>query len=278
MASLPPGLVWLASYPKSGNTWMRVLLANLLANGDRPQNINALPEEEHLISRWRFADETLIEPDLLSQKEMASLRRAQADYVAATVTKAFVCKTHERFGEEVLGRSARCAIYLVRDPRDTAISMSHHMGVSLDETITRMTDPAAHTGTHLQIRTRIGDWAGHVGAWTDQDVLPVLTVRYEDLRTDTAASLSRVVAFLGGEATEAQIQRAVGYSGLEELQRQEEARGFRERLAHQKRFFRSGLVGEWRDVLTESQLSVLEQHGLKVMKRWGYSRALDDQG
>lgn len=270
MAWIPPGLVWLASYPKSGNTWMRVLLANLLSGGERPSDINDLSEEETLLGRWRFGDDTLVDPDLLNMHELNRLRRAQGDFVAGGLTKPFICKTHDRFDTSVLGDGARRSLYLLRDPRDVAISLSHHSSISLDHAIRQMADPTCQADGPLQIRYTVGDWAGHVEGWC-ANVDTVKVVRYEDLRRDTVATLASVITFLHGQATEAEIERAVAHSTLEELQRQEAARGFRESRPGQKRFFRSGRVGEWRDVMTRTQIETLEGQVLPVMQRWGYS-------
>ncbi|KRB88765.1 hypothetical protein ASE22_20320 [Sphingomonas sp. Root720] len=249
---------------------MRVLLANLLAGADRPRDINNLSAEESLVGRWRFCDDMLVDPDLLDAGELARLRRAQHDFVASRLTAPFICKTHDRFDGSVLGGGARRSLYLIRDPRDVAISLSHHSSIPLDHAIGQMTDAACHADGPMQLRYPLGDWAGHVEGWSGQDAGSTRVVRYEDLRHHTAATLSSVIVFLGGEATDAEIRRAVAHSALEELQRQEAARGFRESRPGQDRFFRSGRVGEWRDVMTPAQVEALEERFLPVMKRWGY--------
>lgn len=275
MSSFPRGLVWLASYPKSGNTWMRVLLANLMAGGAAPADINRLSEEDTLIGRWRFGDDLLVDADLLNGDELASARGRQADYVADAVRHPFFCKTHDRFDPVVLGRRARRALYLVRDPRDVAISLSHHVSMTLDQAIAQMCHAGTRSNGAAQIEYAIGDWAGHVASWTGQDCIPTLTIRYEDLHRDTAATLRAVIAFLGGTVVDDALERAVAFSELKALQRQEATKGFSERRPGQARFFRSGRVGEWREVMTEDQIQALEAHFLPVMQQWGYIAAHD---
>jgi aryl sulfotransferase len=274
MAFFPPGLVWLASYPKSGNTWMRVLLANLRADTALPVGINNLAEPFTLIGSWRFADDLLVDPDLLDDQDLERLRPLQCDFVAPRVTTPFFCKTHDRFfgrsRQPLLGTRAWGAVYMVRDPRDVAVSMRHHSGMSLDATIAAMHDSDFYLSSRLQLRSRVGDWAGHVSEWTGQNFLRTKVVRYEDLRVDTAGVVKDIVSFLGGRATDEDIHRAVAYSSLNELQQQEATKGFRERLPGQDRFFRSGRVGEWRDVLTASQVRTLEDRFAPVMAQLGY--------
>jgi len=276
MAEFPPGLVWLASYPKSGNTWLRVLLANLMAGRDEPADINNLSEEETLLGRWRFGDDTLVDADLLHWRELERMRPMHCDFAAAGLACLSFCKTHDRFlgraGEPVLGMRARGAIYAVRDPRDVAISLSHHNSVNLEQAIHIMADPMRRsTVDGPLVRYLLGDWDSHVTGWTDQRLVPVKVVRYEDLRQDTAAVLAEIVAFLGARATTAEIGRAVVHSSLDELQRQETAKGFRETRPGQRRFFRTGRVGEWRDVLAPHQVRTIEQRFGPVMARWGYA-------
>jgi hypothetical protein len=274
MAFFPPGLVWLASYPKSGNTWMRVLLANLMGKKDQPADINDLSEPDTLVGRWRFADDMLVDPDLLDWGEVERMRPLQCDFVAGSLTVPFFCKTHSRFrmpsGEPAMGSKARGALYLVRDPRDIAVSLCHHASLSLDSAIESMNDPNFVAGGRVQLHYLQGDWARHVSEWTGQDLVPTKVVRYEDMRRDTPGTLQGIVEFLGGLATTAEIQRAVNYSSLDELQRQEASKGFRESRPKQERFFRSGRVGEWRDVLTSPQVRAIEQSFGRVMMAWGY--------
>jgi len=274
MASFPSGLVWLASYPKSGNTWMRVLLANLLSAREEPADINNLSDHEPLMGRWRFADDMLVDPDLLHWRELQRIRPIQCDHAATSLTEPFFCKTHDRFegqdGQPVLGKAARAALYLVRDPRDVAISLAHHASISVDDAIDWMNDPTRMSGGELQLPYLLGDWSGHVQGWTEQALVPTLILRYENMRRDTAKTVRDVVAFLGGQADAAEIHRAVHHSSLEELQRQEATKGFRESRPGQERFFRSGRVGEWRDVLNPAQLQAIEGHFAPTMLRWGY--------
>ncbi|MET4697948.1 aryl sulfotransferase [Constrictibacter sp. MBR-5] len=274
MAFFPPGLVWLASYPKSGNTWMRVLLSNLLADAAEPASINNLSAETTLGSCWRFGDDMLVDADLFDGEELERMRALHCDSVAAGLTSPFFCKTHERFeghaGTPVLGTGARAAVYIVRDPRDVAISLSHHASASLDEAIALMADEKRVIGGGLQVLQLLGDWPSHASGWTEQSRTPIKVVRYEDMHRDAFGTFQSVIAFLNGHATEAEIQRAVANSRLEELQRQETEKGFRERMQGQERFFRSGRTGEWKDVLTLGQIRTIEERFGPVMTCFGY--------
>lgn len=275
MATFPPGLVWLASYPKSGNTWMRVLLSNLMLGGETPVDINNLSEDETLLGKQHFTDDTLVDPGLLNWRELERMRRAHCDFVAAQLEKPFFCKTHDRFtgrdSAPTLGAGARAALYPLRDPRDVAISLAHHLAISMDKAIDMLEDDHLTFGGGQQVRHLVGDWGGHVTGWTEQRLIPVKAVRYEDLRADAVGCMTDVLAFLGVAATAAEIRRAVGHSDFAELRRQEAVKGFCECLPGQKRFFRAGRVGEWREVLTAQQVQAIEARFGPAMERWGYA-------
>lgn len=275
MAVFQPGLVWLASYPKSGNTWMRVLLANLIAGKEQPADINDLSEHSTLIGRWRFADDMLVDPDLLGWRELETMRPLLCDWVAQNLTTPFFCKTHDSFlgrnKTSVLGVAAKSALYMVRDPRDVAVSLCHHASLSLDRTIEQMLDAAFVSGGGMQLSYLLSDWAGHVSGWTSQRQVRTKVVRYEDMRLDTPGALTDIIEFLGAQATPAEIRRAVDHSSLDELQRQESSKGFRESRPGQKRFFRTGKIGEWREVLTPTQVRAIEDRCGGVMAAWGYT-------
>jgi hypothetical protein len=284
--------VWLASYPKSGNTWMRVLLANLAAEGERAVDINNLVLRGGIASaRERFDQLTLLDSGLLTLEEIDALRPRVYEMLAgdpcdddgappAEGPVRFI-KAHDAYsrlssGEPLLAstRAASGAIVIVRDPRDIAPSLAHHSHIGLNEAIDFMGDPgAAFCGKrdrqHRQLRQRLHDWSGHVESWLDQADVPVHLVRYEDLKADPVATLSAALSFMQMEASSAAIERAVRLSAFDNLAAQERDNGFRE-APLQRRFFRRGESGAWRDELDRSQVARIEQDHGAVMRRLGY--------
>lgn len=289
--------IWLASYPKSGNTWMRMLIANLGAPDDKPVDINDLPERGGIASaRAPFDHLLLLESSLLTFDEIDRLRphvyKALAEGAAddeydkpqASPSVRFV-KAHDAYtltsdGEPLLAgaRGAAGAIVVVRDPRDVAPSLANHLSRSLDEAIDFMNDPAAafckfRNGQSNQLRQQLPGWSGHIASWLDQTDIPVHLVRYEDLRADPAVVLKRALAFACRPATDVDIDRAVRHADFAELRRQEQERGFREappRLGVAGRFFRRGEVGAWREELNAAQVTRIEAAHAPMMQRLGY--------
>lgn len=286
--------VWLASYPKSGNTWFRMLVANLLA-GDKPVDINELPERSGIASaRGPFDHLLLIDSGLLTQDEIDCLRPRVYEELArgadddeydqgeAAPSVRFV-KTHDAYtltsnGEPLLaGRAgADGAIVIVRDPRDVAPSLANHNQSSIDDAIAFMNDSnAAFCGDanrqQGQLRQQLPRWSGHIATWLDQTDIPVHLVRYEDMKADTAETLRRALSFAERLASDAEICRAVQFADFAELKKQEAERGFREAPPKVNAgFFRRGIVGAWRDELSAEQVARIEREHAPVMRRLGY--------
>ena len=291
--------IWLASYPKSGNTWLRMLIANLAAKDDQPVGINDLAATSNIASaRGPFDDLLLINSGLLTHDEADFLRPRVYEELArgaeddeqdprqASPAVRFV-KAHDAYtltpmGEPLLAgaRGADGAIVIVRDPRDVAPSLASHRNTSIDEAIAFMNDPDAQfsantTRQDSQLRQKLPGWSAHVASWLDQTDIPVHLVRYEDLQVDTATMLRHTLQFAGQAATDDDISRAVRFADFARLRQQEEEQGFKEAPRQAgARFFRRGAAGAWRDELTPDQAArIVAAHGA-VMRRLGYDVTL----
>ncbi len=286
-------VVWLASYPKSGNTWMRMLIGCLGWNGSAQFNINEIVDRGGSSSlRAYFEDTSLIDSDLLTDDEIDDLRPALYEELwrdddeplgdaAAPVrfVKAHDAYTDNRHGEPVLGgaRAAKGAILVVRDPRDVAPSLAHHAGVGVDYAITALNNPnaafapaPAHRG--MRLRQKLLDWSSHTLSWLEQRDLPVHLVRYEDLKTDAPGALVAAMRFAGVEVARAAAERAAMLASFSNLQELERETGFIEAPNHDPElgFFRRGEAGGWRDELSPPQVARIEARHARVMTRLGY--------
>jgi aryl sulfotransferase len=275
MPSPPDGLVWLASFPKAGNTWLRVLLTNVLADHEQPTDINTVRLAGIASSRPIFEDDTLVDSNLLTEPEAERFRPAFHDFRSREKGVQF-SKVHDAFshladGTPMLGTGARAALYVVRDPRDVAVSYSHHFSLSLEEAVSKLADrELVLSSSPRQMRQTLLDWSGHVRSWLDQRCVPVHLMRYEDMLSDTAATLRRALDFLGISSSTESVARAVRHSAFAELRRQEQAHGFRERVSADRPFFREGRAGAWRERLSPELARRIERDHGEVMVRLGY--------
>jgi len=287
-------IFWLASYPKSGNTWFRMLVANL--RRDRPVDINDLPHQGGLAStRVWFDNLTLLPSGLLTHDECDRLRPRVYEAIArdepgleeageTAIGDARFVKTHDAWtrtssGEPLLGGSASAAgvILIVRDPRDVAPSLANHGSQTIDESIAFMARPdASFCGESdrqpSQLRQQLPGWSGFNLSWLDQTDLPIQLVRYEDMQADAAGVFRRALAFAGVDVSSEEAARAARFADFETLREQELEHGFRE--APRKRlgggFFRRGVSGAWHDELAPAQVERIEADHDAMMRRLGY--------
>ena len=275
-------IVWLASYPKSGNTWLRVFLSHFLSNGNQAVDINALEMIRAAGRRDTFDEALGVESSDLTVDEIECLRPAVYRQFAERAPATLYLKLHDANTRTADGKplippdATRGALYVVRNPLDVAISAAHHSGVSVEQSIERLgtEDLAVPSNVHRldpQLRQRLLSWSAHVLSWLDQTEIPVHLMRYEDMLSQPLETFRSALRFIGLPGDEERVGRALGLSSFESLQRQEQARGFRERpAAATASFFRQGKAGGWREVLTPAQVRrILQDHGA-VMQRLGY--------
>lgn len=273
--------VWLASYPRSGNTWFRAVYTAWRQGPDRRLDLRRLGGGAIPASRREFDQSLGVRSSVLTADEIDQLRPRADEVVDARAGRIQVRKVHDAYfcgpaGEPVMSVAAtRAAINLVRDPRDVAVSYARHRSTSMENTVGHMGDPDATMGEQPrgitnQLRQRLGTWSEHVVSWMDRPPFPVMTIRYEDCLHDPVAVFGAALRFAGFEVGDDEVVAAVERSSFEILQRQESEAGFGERPPGMDRFFRRGEVGAWRDELDPALAMRIEADHETVMRRLGY--------
>jgi aryl sulfotransferase len=272
------GIVWLASYPKSGNTWFRVFLANLLS-GEKEVGINEL-NSTGFADRNQFDHVAGWESSDLLAKEIFQLRRPVQEAIACESGTVYM-KVHEAFthpaGDHPLFSlpATRAALYFIRNPLDVALSFSHHRGKSVDDTIAYMGKKAAGMANYpdrldRQIPQPLRDWSGHVKSWVEAPGLRLHIMRFEDMLKRPQEVFTEACRFLGLSGDPTLVSNALENSRFEKLQQQERDKGFIESPSPGRQFFRQGRAGGWADVLSRGQIdTIVGDHG-KMMRRFGY--------
>jgi hypothetical protein len=239
-----PDDIFLVSFPKSGNTWTRFLLANL-KYPDQPAtfaNIHRL----------------IPDPSRTPKRDFDNMRRPR------------IIKSHECFDP----RYPR-VVYIVRDPRDVAVSQYHYHrklrrigdDSPIETFVTRFL--AGETCPH-------GSWGENVSTWltTREGDSRFLLLRYEDMVRDTQRELTKIAEFLGFPAAPEQIATAVERSSASRMRKLERAESDQCSLTQGSRkdlsFVRSASSGGWRNELPAAQVERLESRWGQIMQHLGY--------
>lgn len=262
---------WLASYPKSGNTWVRTWL-DALQRGQKP-DLNRL-------SGTSSSDG--MDPSLglsigdLSPEHAASMMRLSWASARPDTAPCVLRKTHHAWVPGPDGfpihwqpKGAK-AVYIIRDPRAVAVSWAHHAGITLDESVAVMEkDVRPPLWEQAKSSDVLTSWSNHVRSWTSQREIPMIVVSYESMTSQPAVELARIAEFLGYETSPEQVDAAVEACSFVTLATREVFEGFTEAMEN-RAFFRRGEVDSWRHELpAELATRIVKDHG-EVMEEFGY--------
>jgi hypothetical protein len=273
-------IVWLASYPKSGNTWLRAFLANLVAN--RPQPLRPDELRDYADGEARAERYSILagRPSTqLTAMEIAALRPQVQALIASQASGTRLVKSHSMTGAfegwPLQNWSVTAgAIYVVRNPLDVAVSMTHHFGLRLDEAIERLgNEQVATPNEEMFVTEIIGTWSMHVKGWADTaERAPgqVIVLRYEDLLEKPAKHFAKAAKLIGLGQDKARIERAVKHTSFQTLSALEQKHGFVEAVDEKTRFFFKGRANQWREVLSRDQVQRIVDAHREQMQRFKY--------
>lgn len=273
-------IVWLASYPKSGNTWLRAFLANLIANRAdplRPDEIRNYTDSEARADRFsELAGRSNTE---LGVAEIAILRPQVQALIAQRAQGTRLLMTHNFAGSfdgqpTINWQVTAGAICVVRNPLDVAVSMTHHFGLTQDEAIERLGDDrVASENDQLFVSHIIGSWSTHVRSWADaaeQSPGKVMVLRYEDLLEKPAKHFAKAAKLIGLGSDKGRIERAVKHTSFQTLSALEQKHGFVEAVDEKTRFFFKGRANQWREALSREQVQRIVGDHRDQMARFKY--------
>jgi hypothetical protein len=242
-----PDDAFIVSYPKSGNTWTRFLIANLV-HPDEPAsfaNINRL----------------IPDPEALSKRTLGRLPGPR--YI----------KSHQYFDPRY-----QKVVYVVRDPRDVALSQYHF---HRKRKLVRDGDPIEHfVARFVAGSTSVyGSWGENVGSWlaTRHNHSGFLLLRYEDMLANATQELARVATFLGIRADAGRLEQAVTRSSAEQMRKLEQTQAKEWSSTKDTRqdvpFVREAKAGGWKAGLPESSVAEIENAWGGLMRVLGYDLA-----
>lgn len=279
-------VVWLASYPKSGNTWLRMFISNLMANDNQAVHINNILGQS-AGERTVFDAVTGIDSSNLFPEEADELRSEFYRRMSRETDELRFMKVHDAYQylpdqQPIFPPDAtRCTLYLVRNPLDVVPSFSHHMPMSIDEAITCLNDDGFTINTEKKnvtnsLSQKLSSWSENVLSWVNAPTgMNVHVMRFEDMKKSPIETFTAAVKAMGLMKSDEEIKRALEFSSFVTLQEMELHSGFREKPMHSAAFFRVGKTGTGRTMLTQEQVELIVARHTEVMQLFGY---LDKQG
>ena len=275
-------IIWLASYPKSGNTWMRMFLKSYFMKSDEKFSL-----EGSILDNFKsqsFPDQALLERlkvDYYKFEEIVKNWETMQDYINLNKKTNFV-KTHSAMC--TIGsykftslRNTKGGIYMVRDPRDVIVSLSDHMGLDYEQTYHHMSSSYNYeypsSGDKRYEISLMGTWADHYKSWKNYKSCKILIIKYEDMVLDELNTFTKVLNYLneidGVEFNNSKLTKALKQTQFKELQKLEKFEGFSEK-GKGKLFFRKGKIGGWKDEVSSKTINKIEKLFKSEMEELGY--------
>jgi len=279
-------IIWLASFPKSGNTWMRAFLSSYLYLDLDKENFtfNLLKKIE------RFPNLNQLNNIGIKPKSFLDVAKSwipTQNHINLN-NKINLLKTHQAFGNfenfpftdsnNTLG-----AIYLVRDPRDVLISYSKHMKQSIDKTLDLVLEDDSKgnlfEGKNSVIGEMRGSWSQHYNSWKYSNLKDKIIIKYEDLINNPFDTFSKVISHLNYlfrklsfplETNAERIRKCIEISNFNNLQNLEKKSGFSDNINSGATFFNKGTTNQWQDELNDKIIYKIEKKFKKEMKELNY--------
>lgn len=273
-------IFWLASYPKSGNTWTRAVISSLVGDAEAPVNINKL--STNVIASNREWLEFILGFDIDERHHdyIDQLRPSAYRWWSQQQKEPSYIKIHDAFsylpdGNALIPSDAtRGVLYIIRNPLDVAVSLANHYSWPIDKTIQSMkveTSLAKNVNNpYQQVRQHLLSWSEHVVSWINAPDIRLQVVRYEDMHRAPFDTFRKIAHFLALPDDSESINRAITNCAFSRLQAQEQHEGFIEKAPKSERFFRKGVVGDGQATLTAKQIQTIIHDHAEIMQRFGY--------
>jgi len=280
-------IIWIASYPKSGNTWVRSLLSTYLYSDNGIFNFYLLKKIQQFPGKQYFE---FFLKDFADIKKVSNYWIAAQDRINLLNDKIIFLKTHSALcrlenNSFTNKNNTKAVIYIVRDPRNLITSFSHHYSLNIDQAFDFINDKKTMVLTNeygvgdFGIATVLGNWSEHYKSWQNIKFAPILVIKYEDLIKDTKNTFILILNFLKTlmdiRIDEKKIINTVDSCSFEKLAEKEKTEGFFEAVASKKNkkklnFFYLGQKNNWQNLLNTEMEQKTREAFQKEMKELGY--------
>ena len=278
-------IFWIASYPKSGNTWLRSLLSsyfyseNGIFNQNLLENISQFPERRHFV-HFKYDSKVVTDTSKFWVKAQEKINENN---------KLNFFKTHNILGSInnnnfTNKKNTIGAIYIVRDPRNVLTSIQNHYELSKDEALNFMLSEKKyihdyHVKDDFSDFQFISSWEKNYKSWVNQKIFPVKLIRYEDLNVKTFDILKEIIEFIQNiteqkkEFNYLKARNSVKSTNFEKMKNIEKNDGFLESVLSKNDtkkipFFHLGPKNDWKsmfDKTYQEKLNLIFKNNLKEL-------------
>ncbi|MDA7577370.1 sulfotransferase domain-containing protein [Candidatus Pelagibacter sp.] len=268
-------IVWIVSYPKSGNTWVRSFLSNYL-------NYKYEFDFKLLENIRKFPDQKLTKQlniDTSNFINIASNWETMQDYINLKNSTTYL-KTHSALitvnGNKFTSSTNTAGyIYLVRDPRDVILSLASHLNITIKQALIDMKNEnnfeyLSPKSNHIS--TIMSSWDNNYNSWKKCTFVKGIIIKYEDLISDPLKTFSKIINYLneinGIKIDNSRVLDCIQNTKFDNLKKIEDEKGFAENM--NGKFFRKGIAGQWKKDLDKNIIDQIEKRFEKEMKELGY--------
>jgi len=277
-------IIWLASYPKSGNTWVRLFLKHYFTESEKEFKINSLIDDK--FKNRSFPDKYLLDElniDYLKFEEIVKNWENIQNFMNLNKETNYI-KTHSSMCtinncKFTTKKNTKGAIYIVRDPRDVLVSNSYYFGLNYEKTFERMSTSnlfeyhTSGTSGKLFKKSLIGSWSDNYNSWKNYKLSPILIIRYEDMVSNSYLTFLKIIQYLNQidklEIDEIKVKKSLNETDFKKLQKLEKNYGFEDK-AKNGFFFRNGKIGSWKNEVPSKILKKIEKTFYKEMIELNY--------
>ena len=278
-------IIWIASYPKSGNTWLRSIISALVYSKDGIFTFDKLSKIDQFPEKKFFKDlvKNFGDFDEIKKNWIAAQDKINLD------EKIKFFKTHQgnfKIGNDHFtnNQNTQAVIYIVRDPRNLVTSISNHYSLSLNEACKFLTSPELMgNGKSWEekkdgIYNFLGKWNEHYKSWTN-NTKNLLLLRYEDLITEPKKELEKLIFFLNKyvnfDTNDIKIDNILESTNFKNLKKMEQEGSFTENVIKKEtgsnvNFFNLGPKNIWQNSLDKKIIKKIEDDFKDEMKEIGY--------
>jgi len=279
-------IIWLASYPKSGNTWLRSLLASYYFSKDGSFDFKLLDNIDQFPSTQFFRDkkDTFSAPEDTSNLWLSEQEKiTQDNKIRFLKTHNALCKINSNsFTNE---KNTLAGIYIIRDPRNIVTSLANHYQVDVNKAFDFMKDEKKALIEKVKERylgfVPILSWALHQESWIKCTKFPILTIRYEDLQLETFQTFIKVIKFINKLSNlenlinETKAKKSIISCEFEKLKKLENKNGFSEAMVDKKTkkkisFFNLGRENDYKRLLQTNLIDEMSSLYNQQIKKFNY--------